>query len=300
MKKLFKRKPSKPFHIYGDHGILINADCIKKSGMPCIKKNSVDLVLCDLPYGTTGLGWDLLIPPDKLWKQWKRVLKKNCTVVLFASQPFTNTMIDSNKEWFKYEWIWVKNRATGFVHAKNKPQKNHENIIVFSGGTTVHKGQSKDRMIYNPQGIKRINKKVSNHGHKSDGRETTGMHKGAFLDTPQKGKFGRKTDGLKEGEYLQEYTNYPMSVLYYNKDIVEVKHPTQKPVKLCDYLIQTYSNEGAVVLDNTCGYCSTGVSAIRTNRKFICIEYDKGWFKKSHNRIKKTLKKNKSRNWFDK
>lgn len=304
MLDLFRRKPIVPYKKF-PNGILLNADCVEMGGgLPRIRSNSVHLILVDLPYGTTGLEWDFVIDIDFLWKHWKRVLIENGSVVLFSSQPFTTTLANSNPEWFKYEWIWVKNKATGFVHAHNKPQKLHENILVFSSGTTVHKGQSKNRMTYNPQGIRRVNRVVSNHGHNKSGIHSAGLHAGAFKSSPKTGQYGGSAclngGDLKEGKYLQEYTNYPMSVLTFDKDSKDIKHPTQKPIKLCEYLIRTYSNPGEVVLDNTCGYASTGVGAIRAGRRFICIEKDNSWYKESKHRLKKHTEKNKHRDWWSK
>lgn len=136
-----------------DIDVIYNEDCIE--GMKRIPDGSVDCVICDLPYGTTACPWDSVIPFDELWGQYKRIIKPTGAIALFCSQPFTSALVMSNIEWFKYCWIWIKNRSTGHVHAKNKPLKKHEEIAVFSPGTTVHASQSSKRMTYNPQGLVR-------------------------------------------------------------------------------------------------------------------------------------------------
>jgi site-specific DNA-methyltransferase (adenine-specific) len=130
---------------------VIHGDCLEV--MKDIEDESIDMILCDLPYGTTACKWDTIIPFDLLWDHYKRIIKDNGAIVLTGSQPFSSRLIMSNLEMFKYEWIWKKNTSAGFIHAKNKPLKRHENILIFSKGTTVHKGQSKNRMTYNPQGL---------------------------------------------------------------------------------------------------------------------------------------------------
>ena len=272
MKQYFKKKPL-DFKLYKNKGILIHSDCVKKEGMPLLKNNCVGLILADLPYGTTELAWDSIIDLKKLWKNYKRILKPNGAILLTASQPFTTTLISTNREEFKYCLVWIKNRGTGFVHAKNKPLKFHEDILIFSSGTTIHKSQSKNRMIYNPQGLVRLDKKIKNPSEK--GRRTTaGTHANSFK-------------GIKK--YVQEYVNYPKDLLYYNLDTVDLKHPTQKPIKLFEYLIRTYSNEGEVVLDNTSGYSTTAIASILSKRKFICMEKTKEYYDLSDTRIRKRI-----------
>ena len=130
---------------------LYQGDCLEI--MKDIPDGSIDMILCDLPYGTTACKWDSVIPFKPLWESYERIIKDDGAIVLFGSEPFNSALIMSNPNLFKYEWIWVKNRATGHVHAKNKPMKQHENICVFSKGATIHASQSKNRMIYNPQGL---------------------------------------------------------------------------------------------------------------------------------------------------
>lgn len=131
-------------------------DCLE--GMKLIPDKSIDMILCDLPYGTTKCKWDAIIPFDLLWEQYKRIIKDNRAIVLTASQPFTTTLINSNFEWFKYCWVWEKTKAGNFIQAKNMPLKLHEDVVVFSNGVVIHEGQSSKRMIYNPQGVKEVDK----------------------------------------------------------------------------------------------------------------------------------------------
>jgi site-specific DNA-methyltransferase (adenine-specific) len=243
---------------------LYHGDCLEVMGE--IPDQSIDLILCDLPYGTTACLWDCPIDLDVLWEQYKRIIKPNNAILLTTSQPFTTVVISSNIEWFKYEWIWLKNRPTNFAHAKNKPMKKHENILVFSEGTTVHASQSKNRMPYYPQGLvdtgssKKITKKMS---EKTDA---------FFSDRPGHTSF------------VREKTGYPSSILEFSTDQLGL-HPTAKPVALMEYLIRTYTNPGETVLDNCMGSGSTGVAAIRSDRKFIGIEMDEKYFEIASSRI---------------
>lgn len=242
---------------------LYHGDCLKEFSK--IPDQSVDLILCDLPYGTTACAWDSIIPLDRLWSEYKRVIKPNHAIVLTAAQPFTTILAASNIEWLRYEWIWIKNRPTNFAHAKNKPMKKHENVLVFSEGTTVHASQSKTRMPYYPQGLieiapKKFTKKAS---------ELTD----AFFQ-------GRKG----HGEFTREYTNYPHSILEFSTDQLGL-HPTAKPIALMEYLIKTYTQPGETVLDNTMGSGTTGVAAANTGRKFIGMEMDDKYFAMSKQRI---------------
>jgi len=241
---------------------IINGDCLEV--MKKLKDGCIDMILCDLPYGTTACKWDMVIPFEPLWEQYKRVIKDNSAIVLTASQPFTSNLIMSNIEMFKYNWVWQKSKSTGHVHAKNKPMKSHEDVCVFSNGTTVHASQSKNRMIYNPQGL--IKK-----------------------DIPTIRKCGGTSDVVmgnrpSHKDILQEYTNYPKSLLSIPSEGKNI-HPTQKPVALFEYLIKTYTNEGDIVLDNCSGSGTTAVACLNTNRKYVCIEQDEEYFKKSVERV---------------
>lgn len=241
---------------------LILGDCLEK--MKDIPDESVDMVLCDLPYGVTACKWDEVIPLEKLWPEYERVVKSNGTIVLFGTEPFASKVRMSNMKGYKYDWIWVKNAPSCFVHAKNKPLAKYENVIVFSKGSMGHKSLLGDkRMTYNPQGIVRINKE---------------MHGGAEKFVNVYGKRPSHKDS-----YVREYTNYPVNVLYFNKN--SKNHPSEKPVPLLEYLIRTYTNPGETVLDNTMGSGSTGVACINTGRSFIGIELDEKYYKIACDRI---------------
>jgi site-specific DNA-methyltransferase (adenine-specific) len=245
---------------------LIHGDCLVE--MKQIPDASVDMILCDLPYGTTACKWDTIIPFEPLWEQYKRVVKPSGVVALFGSEPFSTFIRMSNIKDFKYDWIWKKTTSTGFQHAKNMPLKNYEIVSVFSKGSMGHKNLLGDkRMPYNPQGIVRVDK----------------------LSKNTKNKWGNivgKRPSHKE-TFITEYENYPTMILEFGLD-KNIGHPTQKPVALLEYLIKTYTNEGETVLDNTMGSGSTGVACIRTKRKFIGIELNDEYFAIAEKRIKET------------
>lgn len=258
-----------------------------------IQDHSVDLILCDLPYGTTDrngikkkgenrlLKWDTLIPLDELWVHYKRVLKKNGTVVLTADQPFTSQLILSNIEWFKYEWIWKKGRSTGFLLANYRPMKQTEDVLVFSEAGAAAASRNSGNMTYNPQNIIEKNVKKKNNPKRL----------GNFLHNPE--HMGKGNKLLHDTEYEQKYSNYPTEIL----DIPLEKHlvhPTQKPVALMEYLIRTYTHENEIVLDNCMGSGTTGVAAINCNRRFIGIEQDENYFSISKDRIENAIQQKSS------
>jgi site-specific DNA-methyltransferase (adenine-specific) len=262
-------------------------DCLVE--MDKIAERSVDLILCDLPYGTTDrkgvqdkgnnriLEWDTVIPLDELWKHYSRVLKPTGSVVLTADQPFTSQLVMSNLEWFKYEWIWKKKKTTGFLHANARPMKETEDILVFSSlGASGGSKKANKNMTYNPQNL--IEKKVK--------KKNSAKRLGKFLHQPEHMGAGNKL--LHDTEYEQKYTNYPSEIIEFGLDKGAV-HPTQKPVALMEYLIKTYSNEGETVLDNCMGSGTTGVACVNTNRDFIGIEMDETYFNISKNRINNPL-----------
>ena len=238
---------------------LFHGDCLEV--MKNIPDKSIDMILCDLPYGTTKNKWDSVLDFELLWKQYKRILKKESAIVLFSSQPFTTALIASNIENFKYCWIWQKTRFANQMLAKKQPLKVHEDICIFSYGN--HR--------YKPQGLKKINK----------------ITKQGKTITDNLGGGERKT------EYLQEYTNYPKSLIRFNSE-GNTEHPTQKPLALLAYLIETYTNETETILDNCMGSGSTGVAARNLNRRFVGIELEKKYFDIARKRIngEKVFKKN--------
>ena len=245
------------------YGININrssehfGDCLEL--MPLIPDKSIDMILADLPYGTTACKWDAVIPFDKLWKEYKRIIKDNGAIVLTASQPFTTALINSNMQMFKYEWIWKKQKPTNFYQVKYQPLKEHENVVVFSH----------QRNKYYPQGTEEVNVK--------NGRK----NKSSNLYS--------KYDG---GDYVQTVGNYPRSIIEIptegDKDRL---HPTQKPVTLFEYLIKTYTNENEIVLDNTAGVFTTAIACLNTNRKYIVMEKEKEYYRKGISRILEWKKK---------
>jgi len=246
---------------------LMLGDCLEL--MKSIPDGSVDMVLTDPPYGTTACKWDSIIPFEPMWEQLKRVTKKNGAIVMTASQPFTSALVMSNVKMFKYCWVWEKSRPTGHVHAKNKPMKKHEDVVVFSSGTTVHASQSKSRMTYNPQGLCHVDK-VSHR--------------------PSRGKRGSDVVGGLRPSHKPTYDvkaeGYPKSILTIpSEHNVGALHPTQKPIALMEYLIRTYTNEGETVLDFTMGSGTTGVAAKNLNRNFIGIEMDETYFDIAKQRI---------------
>jgi len=245
---------------------LRHGDCLEL--MKDIPDGSVDMVLADPPYGTTACKWDSIIPLEPMWEQLKRVTKKNSAIVMTASQPFTSNLVMSQPAWFKYSWVWRKNRATGHVHAKNKPMKQHEDVCVFSSGNTLHKGQSENRMNYYPQGLKKLEAGVMRR--RNDAGDSAVMSK-------------RKS----HKETTATHTNYPISVIDFPVDVNNGArvHPTQKPVALMEYMIKTYTNEGETVLDFTMGSGTTGVACKNMNRNFIGIEIDPDYFKIAEERI---------------
>lgn len=258
--------PSVPMVQTGD-ATIYQGDCLEV--MKAIPDNSVDLVLADLPYGTTGLDIDNPIALDPLWAEYRRIIKKpHGNIVLFGSQPFTSKLVNSAEDIFRYALVWEKNKPTGFQHASAKPLKRHEDILVFSYGVNISEKRTERRATYNPQGVIQVTKKAQ------------GVSKVAFLS--------KAIRGHAAGADYVSLTNCPDDIIRIGKD-KRVKgketHPFAKPVALLEYLIRTYSNAGEVVLDNTMGSGSTGLAALRTGRQFIGIEKDQKWFEVASQRI---------------
>jgi len=243
---------------------IYNEDCLE--GMKRIPDKSIDMILCDLPYGITACKWDTIIPFEPMWEQLHRIIKPNGAMVLFGSEPFSSALRMSNIKHFKYDWIWEKTRTVGFLNAKNAPLKRHEIISVFSLGTTAN--CSKNRMEYNPQGLIEINKKR---------RSVSQIGDTVVGSRPSRSK-----------DYVAKYTGYPDTVLRFSNEAKQ-EHPTQKPIALLEYLIKTYTNEGEMVLDFTMGSGSTAIACINTGRNFIGFELDKHYCEIANERIQKAL-----------
>jgi len=235
---------------------LIQGDCLEK--MKEIDDKSIDMILCDLPYGTTACKWDTIIPFEPLWEQYKRIIKDNGAIVLTASQPFTSALVMSNIKMFKYEWIWEKDKGANFASCKKTPMKTHENILVFGGGK------------YFPQMKERPKNNIRNNKPRINKSSQTG------------------TEWLCENSKGNLPVKYPESVLNFNA-CREYKHPTQKPVALFEYLIKTYTNEGETVLDNCMGSGTAGVACKNLNRNFIGIELDSKYFKIAEKRVNEDI-----------
>lgn len=242
---------------------LYHGDCLEI--MKQIPDKSIDMILCDLPYGTTQCKWDVIIPFDKLWEQYELVVKGTSGIVLFGVEPFSSRLRVSNLKLYKYDWVWEKSDPSGFVNAKLMPIKSIENISVFSVGKTANGSQN--NMLYFPQELVKCDKIVNAKREK--------LHENSFA-----------RDSHKE-QHFQEFTNYPKQILKFKNDKGKNKfHPTQKPTALLEYLIKTYTHKDMTVLDNTMGSGSTGVACINTNRNFIGIEKDEKYFKIAEDRIK--------------
>mgnify|MGYP001024511845 FL=1 len=236
---------------------ILLGDCLEL--MKDIPDRSIDMILCDLPYGTTACKWDTIIPFDKLWKQYERIIKPNGAIVLTASQPFTSALVMSNPKLFKYQWVWVKSKKTGFTNGKNRPLSQHEDVLVFSKANVAN--GSKIMMKYNPQGLQPLGKVRKGNKNKSIG-DTNGQ------------KYYRPSQSK---DYVQEFTNYPTTVLSVASE-GKIMHPTQKPVALFEYLIKTYTNEGETVLDNCAGSGTTAIACLNTNRQFIVMEKEQKYY----------------------
>jgi site-specific DNA-methyltransferase (adenine-specific) len=245
----------------GGYGILnlnkiYQGDCLEV--MKQIDDKSVDMILCDLPYGTTACKWDVIIPFEPLWEQYKRIIKDNGAIVLTASQPFTSALISSNYKMFKYCWYWEKERLTNISQVKKRAGKTVEECVVFYN----------KQPTYNPQMIKYLGEKRTNK--------------------VKHGVMGKLTDsGTKRvNEYIDTGYRYPTQVLKIQRDTLKSNlHPTQKPLSLMEYLIKTYTNETETVLDNCAGSCTTAIACINTNRHYICIEKEQRYCEIGQNRI---------------
>ena len=237
---------------------LLFGDCLER--MKEIPDGSVDAIICDPPYGTTACKWDTVIPFDLMWEQLKRIIKPNGAIVMTASQPFTTTLIASNIKDFKYAWVWDKVKPSTGLHAKVMPLKSTEDIVVFGIG----------KINYFPQMVQkklRVEEKNDSNGETFGGARVKRFHDNKGL-------------------------GYPKNLLTLsNADQTGRVHPTQKPVALLEYLIKTYTQENETVLDFTFGSCSTGVACLNTNRKFLGVEMDEGYFNIGVNRMQESTMK---------
>ena len=237
--------PKQEIKIYNEKIKLFNDDCLKI--MPSLKNNSIDMILCDLPYGITKNKWDVIIPFDKLWNEYTRIIKNNGAIILFGSQPFTTRLISSNYKLFRYSLVWEKNKFSDFLNAKRKPMKINEDIIVFYKKQPVYNPQFTHGIPYKRWNTKKsVSKQTNYNTHHENVAESTGKR-------------------------------LPTTILKFDR-IERPQHPTQKPVNLLEWLIKTYSNENDVILDNCMGVGSTGIACINTKRNFIGIEMDKNYY----------------------
>ena len=234
---------------------IYNEDCLE--GMKRIPDGSIDMILCDLPYGTTACSWDTIIPFEPMWEQFGRVIKENGAIVLTASQPFTTKLIASNLDLFRYEMIWEKTLASNFFMANKQPLKKHENICVFY----------KKQPTYNPQ----MEKGKPYTDKRSIKKRTSGV---------MGGEVAPKTDIVNKGE------RFPSSVQVFSNGNNHSVHPTQKPVELFEYLIKTYTNKSETVLDATIGSGTTAIACLNTDRQYVGFELDEEYYKLAQVRIK--------------
>jgi site-specific DNA-methyltransferase (adenine-specific) len=243
---------------------VILGDCLEL--MKDIPDASIDMILCDLPYGTTICKWDMIIPFDKLWEQYERIIKPNGAIVLTAQQPFTSALIMSNTKLYKYNWHWNKVKPSSFFNAKNAPMKKIEDICIFSFGTMAN--GSKNLMKYNPQGLIECGKIRPPKNDSVPNQSTIGKR-------PSRGN-----------AYKQEFTNYPTDLIEFSFEQKPI-HSTQKPIALFEYLIKTYTNERDLVLDNCAGSGTTAIACMNTNRNYILMEKEEAYFEIINTRIEK-------------
>lgn len=238
---------------------IYNMDCLE--GMKLIPDKSIDMILCDLPYGTTACKWDTIIPLEPLWEQYERIIKDNGAIILTAQTPFDKVLGASNLKFLRYEWLWIKEQGTGNLNANKMPLKQHENILTFYKHLPTYNPQMKDGKPYTIKRTKNNNK--------------------IFGKTGTKDGYITENDGKR----------YPTSILYFNRELKPRYHPTQKPVPLFEYLIKTYTNENETVLDNCMGSGTTAIACINTNRKFIGFELDTTYCDIANKRIQDVVSK---------
>lgn len=261
---------------------LRKGDCLEI--MKNIPDKSINMILCDLPYGTTACAWDNVIPFEPLWEQYNRIIKDDGAIVLFGSEPFASRLRMSNIKMYKYDWIWEKQKASNFMGAKHQPLKYHENICVFS--KAKHNYYPQRYRVLELEEIEKMShselkemfeKRDYDRFGKVDRRKTINNN------ITNKEHIGNK---IKRTRSADDGYRYPKSVIKINKSINKNLHPTEKPVELLEYLIKTYTNEGETVLDNCMGAGSAGIACINTKRNFIGIELDEIYFEIAKRRMK--------------
>lgn len=260
LKELYKTADYKD-----SHGMLFHGDCLEI--MKNIEDESIDMILCDLPYGTSACKWDSVIPFEPLWEQYIRIIKPFGAIVLFGSEPFSSALRLSNLDMYKYDWKWEKPNGANFLNFKYQPAKVHEDIMVFGKSATSY--SKNGNMIYNPQ----MTEGTPYNQKSGQQRQDNGHVLGSTVRSP-----------IKQVYTENNGTRYPRSIQRFPLDKDKL-HPTQKPVALLEYLVKTYTNEGNIVLDNCMGSGSTGVACINTNRRFIGIELDENYFNIAKERI---------------
>lgn len=265
---------------------LMQGDCLEL--MRDIPGGSVDMVLCDLPYGTTQCKWDVVIPFEPLWYEYNRIIKHNGAILLFSVQPFTTDLINSNRKMFRYEIIWSKTQPLGFLNAKKMPLRAHENILVFykklpTYNPIKHKVEREDLGRVHGGKNGKLYEQYIGHKRKNSEYKINGL-----------GAYGGINRNIAETyEYIETGERYPTDIVKFSnwngalfgRTNKAVKHPTQKPVPLLEYLVKTYTNDGETVLDNCMGSGSTGVACVNTNRNFIGMELDQQYFEIAKKRI---------------
>jgi site-specific DNA-methyltransferase (adenine-specific) len=235
-----------------------NGDCLEL--MKLIPDGSVDMILCDLPYGTTACKWDAILPFDKIWNEYKRIIKPNGAIILMCGEPFTSQLINSNLPMFKYKWIWDKKFAGNFVTANKRPLNTFEEIVIFYN----------NQPTYNPQKTKRD--KPITSGKRCHPRNRTGTEENVTYEAE------KKTYDDK----------HPTTIISIPRQIGKgTSHPTEKPIELMEYLVKTYTNEGETVLDNCAGSGTTAIACLNTNRNYILMENEQKYFEMIENRIAK-------------
>ncbi len=234
---------------------IYNEDCL--IGMSRVETGSVDLVLCDLPYGTTNCSWDTVIPFVPLWEEYRRILKPRGALALTATQPFATDLINSARELFRYDLVWEKTAPVGFANSHRQPLRSHELVLLFY----------KRQPTYNPQGLVKLDKPIKKSAKKRGGTVYRSLDKA----------------------YQQEYTNYPRSVLRFSFKGKRM-HPTQKPVELFEYLVRTYTNPGDMVMDNCMGSGTTAIACLNSDRRFVGFEMDKEYFIAARERIEQCIR----------